>query len=216
MKHLIYLFCVLALLVSCNKEEDFALSVSSKELSFNVSKNEQVISVTTEAEWKATCDAEWVLVRQQQNRIRVIVDANPTENERQAIINILCDGKVQTQINIKQVGLVLQIKSTTYDVSHIGDEDVVDIVANADWQIENPNDWIKAQKDGEKLKINVSRNYHMQERAGELTIHAGELSKTITIKQSESPWYDSFEMIPVESGSFLMGAQKDLSERDNP
>lgn len=215
MKHLIYLFCILTLLVSCNKEEDFTFSVSSKELSFDVSKSEQVISVTTEAEWEATCDAEWVLVRQQQNRMRVIVDSNPTENERQAIINILCNGKVQTQINIKQVGLILQINSTNYNVSHIGEDNFVDIVANTDWHIDNSNNWIKAQKEGEKLRITIARNYQMQERIGELKLYAGELSKIITIKQSESPWYDSFEMIPVESGTFLMGAQKDLSERDN-
>jgi formylglycine-generating enzyme required for sulfatase activity len=49
----------------------------------------------------------------------------------------------------------------------------------------------------------------MDERNGIISVNAGDVSFDITITQYGCQWFESFEMIDVEGGTFYMGAQKD-------
>lgn len=215
MKRILYLFTVLAIFVSCSDNESSSLSISNNELSFSADGGEQIVNISSDGTWECDYAEDWLLVRQQQDRIRVIVDANSTGNERLATIRILCDGEARSQITVKQVGLTLDIDSYSYEIQYAGEEKNITVDCNSEWSIDNPCEWVNAQKDNSNLRIVVSRNFRMQERSGEITLNAGELSKRVIIKQAASPWYESIEMVDVESGSFYMGAQKESSANEN-
>lgn len=215
MKKALYLFILLATFISCSDDEDSLLSISNNELSFSADGGEQIVNVSSDGVWDCTYTEDWLLVRQQQDRIRVIVDANPTENERVANIQVLCDGEIRSQIIVTQEGLTLNTENSNYEVQYAGEERIIQIDCNSDWKVDCPCEWIETQKENTNLKIIVARNYQMQERSGEITLKAGDLSKNIIIRQVACPWYESFEMVAVESGTFYMGSQKESSDKEN-
>ncbi len=63
---------LLALFASCSKEDEIHFSVSQEEVSIQVSGGEQSVTVTTDGDWSCSYDADWLLVREQQNKIRII------------------------------------------------------------------------------------------------------------------------------------------------
>lgn len=201
--------------MSCSNDESSSLSISDSELSFSTKGGEQIVNISSDGLWECDYTEDWILVRQQQDRIRIIVDANPTENERVANIHVLCDGEVRSQIIVTQEGLTLNTENSNYEVQYAGEERVIKIDCNSDWTVDSPCEWIEAQKEDTNLKIIVARNYQMQERSGEITLKTGDLSKNIIIRQVACLWYESFEMVAVESGSFYMGAQKESLDKEN-
>lgn len=215
MKKILYIFTILAIFISCSEDESSSLTISTNNLSFRADGGEHIVNISSNGVWECNYTEDWILVRYMQNGIKIIADANMTEAERVAVINVLCNGEVRNQITITQNGVTLNVQTLNYEVQYAGEELSIPIVSNSDWDAANTCEWIETQKEGLNLKVSVSRNYQMQERSGEINLNAGELSKTIVIKQAESPWYDSFEMIAVESGKFYMGAQKESSANEN-
>lgn len=209
MKNILYLLILITVVVSCSKDDDISLSVSQNELAFTVEGGEQVVNITSDGTWECQYSDDWLLVRQQQNRIRVIVDANPTDSERTANIQVICDGETRNQIVVTQAGLTLNVEISNVDAKYAGEEISIPIECNSDWKIENSCEWIETQNNGAILKLIVARNYQMQERQGNITLKSGDLSKSIMVEQAGAPWYESFEMVTVDAGSFYMGAQKE-------
>lgn len=206
---------MLAIFIGCSEDESASLTISTNNLNFSAGGGEQIVDISSDGVWECNYTEDWILVRYLQNGIKIIVDANMVETERVAVIKVLCNGDVRNQINITQEGVALNVQSLNFEVQYDGGELSIPIESNSEWDAVNTCEWIEIQKENPYLKVSISRNYQMQERSGEITLSVGELSKTIVVKQTASPWYESFEMIDVESGAFYMGAQKESSSKEN-
>lgn len=216
MKKFIYLIAALAIFASCSKDdEDINLSVSQSELTFSPEESEQVVNITSDANWNCEYSSEWLLVRQQQNRIRVVVDANTSAAQRFDVIKITANGSVQSEIRVTQNGTEISINNTSVTAESKGENISIPIQSNVQWSFDNENEWCDAQKGDGKLELAVTRNYSMVERVGTIKISSGEVSQSITITQSGCQWFESFEMVDVEAGLFYMGAQKTTSNGQN-
>ena len=215
MKKLSYLLLLLATLSGCSKinfwEKD-DVTPSQTELTFSSAAGEQEVSIVSEADWYCEYEAEWLLIRQQQDRIRVTVEENLAEEQRTDIINLLVDGNIKSKITVKQLGKNVQVENNTFTINSQGDVITIPIQSSMDWIVENPIDWCTTQKENNNLIVSVYRNFQMSERVGTITINTNDLYQTITITQSGCEWYESFEMVNVEAGSFYMGAQKENLE----
>ena len=213
MKKVLFLIMTLALFASCTKDSDnVKLSVSQNELTFPPEESEQIVNITSDAYWDCECNASWLLIRQQENRIRVIAEANATKEPRLAVIKILANGVVQSEIKVTQSGTEISAESYTFTASSKGDTIIVPIQSNVEWAVENQNEWFIAQRSSKQLNLIIERNYKMQERSGVVTLKYGTVSQTITITQSGCEWFESFEMVDVDGGTFNMGAQKNDAE----
>lgn len=216
MKKILYTIIALAIFASCSKDnDDINLSVSQSELTFSPEESEQVVNITSDANWNFEYSAEWLLVRQQQNRIRVIVDANTSAAQRFDVIKITANGSVQSEIKVTQNGTEISVDNTSISADSKGETISIPIQSNVQWSFDNENEWYNAQKSDGKLELAIDRNYSMVERTGTITIRSGEVSQIITITQSGCQWFESFEMIDVEAGTFYMGAQKATSDGQN-
>ena len=216
MKKVLYLIMVLAIFTSCSKDDDsINLSVSQTELSFTPEESEQIVNITSDANWNCEYSAEWLLVRQQQNRIRVIVDENTSSTQRFDVIKITANGSVQSEIRVSQAGTEISVKSNSVTAASKGETISVPIQSNVQWSVENEDEWCIVQKNGDNLDITIDRNYKMTERSGSIIVKSGEVSQNITITQSGCEWFDSFEMVDIAAGTFYMGAQKDTSSGQN-
>lgn len=212
MKSKFFIIISLALLASCSKInfwENNKVTPSQNELTFSYESGEQEVNIISEADWYCEYDADWLIVRQQQDKIRVIVEENTSETSRTSIISLLVDEKVQNEIKVTQTGIGITVDNQSISANSMGETFTIPIQTNAPWTVENPIEWCCVQKESNNLVIEVDRNYKMAERTGFINVHATDLSSTLTITQSGCEWYESFEMVVVEGGIFYMGAQKE-------
>ena len=217
MKKIIFLITALLVCVSCSKEdeEDFNISVSQNELEFSPEGGELVVGITSDFKWISDYTAEWLLVRQQSDKIRVIADSNPLSESRSDVIKLAIEGNVISEIIVTQLGVDLNIDDNLYSMESRGGSLSIPVNSNTQWTFESQIDWCEVNKDENNLLIIVKRNYDMDERNGIVTVKAGNISYDITISQFGCQWFESFEMIEVEGGTFYMGAQKENSTGTN-
>lgn len=216
MKNILYVIGALAILASCTKDDDEVnFTVSQAELLFTAEESEQEVSVTADADWNVEYNADWLLVRQQQNKIRVIASANTTATPRETSVKITVGGSSQKVINVKQEGTQISVESDAVTARSLGEDITVSVQSNVTWSIDCDIDWCTVQKNGNNLSLIVSRNYTMEARSGIITLKSGEVSQVITVTQPGCEWFESFEMVDVQGGTFLMGAQKTNASGQN-
>ena len=213
MKKIIYLIAVLATFASCTNEEN--ISVSQTELHFSPQKSEQVVSITSDLYWDYEYNANWLLVRQNQNKIRVIVDENPTTEERTDIITITSGNSDGCEIKVVQAGIKISVADRNIEASSKEEVISVNINSNVNWSIDCDSEWCTAKINNNMLELSISRNYSLTERICNILLSSGNASQTITLTQYGCEWFESFEMIDVDSGTFFMGAQKTMSNGQN-
>jgi formylglycine-generating enzyme required for sulfatase activity len=209
MKKIIYFLLCAMVFCSCSKDDDeVAFALSNTELTFGVEGGEQVVNVVTEGKYDCTYSEDWLLVRQQKDKIRVIVDANKTETERTAYISMSCNGEQRQQIKVSQAGIQFSLAASSYEVPAKENEFTISISSNTKISFDCEDEWMEISSVAEGLKVLVSRNYKMSGRCSRIVLHMGDLDKEISVKQEASTWFESFEMVDVEGGIFYMGAQK--------
>ena len=209
MKKIIYfLFCAIAF-CSCSKNDDEVdFTLSATELTFGVEGGEQVVNVVTEGKYDCSYSEDWLLVRQQKDKIRVIVDANETETERTAYISMFCNGEPRQQIKISQVGIQFSLAASSYKVPAKENEFMILISSNTKISFDCEDEWMEISSVAEGFKVFVSRNYKMSGRYSRIVLHVGDSDKEVFVNQEASTWFESFEMVDVEGGTFYIGAQK--------
>lgn len=210
MEKLLFLILFLSVFTGCSKEdEDFNISVSLNKLEFSPDGGEQIIEISSLSDWNCEYDTEWLLVRQQADKIRVIAEPNPLSESRSGIIKLTIEGSVISEIIITQSGVELNIEDKLLSIESRGDTLSIPVNCNTQWTFDSQINWCEVNKDENNLLIIIKRNYIMDERNGIISVNAGDVSFDITITQSGCQWFESFEMIAVEGGTFYMGAQKD-------
>lgn len=213
----IFLYVILcSILTGCSIEDNLQINISQNEVNFSAKKGEQILNINSNFDWECYYDAEWLLVRQQQDRIKIVVDANNQAESRIAYINFLYEGDVKAEIVVLQDGIDLTIDKTNLSISSKGGTESILISCNTDWSIENLiEDWCTVIKEENSIAISATRNYQMQERSGTISIKAGDIEQIIVINQSACQWFETFEMIEVEGGSFYMGGQNESTGMTN-
>ncbi len=209
MKKIVYfLLCAIAF-CGCSKDDDgVAFTLSATELTFGVEGGEQVVNIVTDGKYDCSYNEDWITIRQQKDIIRVIVDENETEAERTAFVSMSCNGEPRQQIKITQTGIQFQLETSSFDVPAKENELMIPISSNTKISFDSEDEWLEVTSVVEGLKVMVSRNYKMSRRSGRIILHVGDTDKEISINQKASAWFESFEMIAVDGGTFFMGAQK--------
>lgn len=205
------IFVILLIFIcACSSSIDSTEAVvfSGYECRFDVEGGENLIDILTYYPFECVYNEDWIVVRYQKDRIRVLATPNPSELERVAIIRILCDNKESGQIEVKQQGVSLNLDKDQILIGFAGEQVQLSVECNTDWSVDNELQWITATREGTKVAISAKRNYDLLTRSGSILIKSGDASTTLHLVQEASPWYHSFEMVPVEGGTFTMGAQK--------
>ncbi|MDR2809864.1 MAG: SUMF1/EgtB/PvdO family nonheme iron enzyme [Tannerellaceae bacterium] len=217
MKNIWSILFLLATLAGCTKdnEKENTLAVSQNNVEFTVAGGEQIVDITGNAAWDCAYTEDWLLVRQQQSRIRIIVGPNTSGQSRTAVVRILCEGNTKEEIHVEQKGTELNVEQSGLSAASAGEKISVPISCNTEWSVENPVEWCSVEQTRTLLSISVSRNFRMQERSGTIVVKAGEVTREISIKQSACRWFESIETVAIDAGVFLIGAQKSNTGGNN-
>lgn len=216
MHKIIYILLCAIAFCGCSKGDDeVSFTLSATELTFGVEGGEQVVNVVTEGKYDYSYSEDWILVRQQKDKIRVIVDANETEIERTAFISMSSNGEPRQQIKVTQAGIQFSLEASTYDVPAKDSVLIIPVSTNIKISFDCEEEWLEISLVAEGLKVMVNRNYKMSGRSGRIILHVGDSDKEVSINQEASTWFESFEMVDVEGGTFFMGAQKNSDGEQN-
>lgn len=214
MKRLVLYFLIVIVAIGCEKKESL-LTVSTDVMHFGVEGGENEVVISSDALWDYECESDWILVRQKKDLIRVIVDANYTDHSREGLVRINVSGKEVGQVTITQDAITLEIDIEGLVISSRGDVVTIPVNSNYNWVVDETSDWVDNKINADSLVLIVDRNYQMSERVCNIDISSGEITKQISLTQEACLWNESFEMVKVDSGSFLMGAQKESESSDN-
>lgn len=172
---------------SCDepKETDTenTLSVTpSSAIEFKASGNEDVaLKVTTDAgEWSYTAP-EWVEATKEADGLKVNAKDNTTGNLRAGRIEFKAGNAKAVYVGVSQnipvegdANVLTVEPSADIMFEAEGNADVILTITTdaAEWAFETP-EWVKATKEGDKLKVNAENNTSNNQRVGRLTVTAG-------------------------------------------
>ena len=176
-------------LVGCNDDDDVnkknSLSVTpASAIEFKAGDNQDVVlTVKTDAKsWAFEKNGEWIVAKQ----------ANTTESVRPGRITITAGNAEPVNINVNQKGLevgeiVLSISpSDPIGFEATGNKAVeLTVTTNApDWTFSYPEEWMTAEKQGDKLTVNAKDNTG-DARVGQIVVTSSEGEKTAKIAVSQ-------------------------------
>ena len=201
MKQRIFASIVLAmltLLASCEKET--LLNIDQTTLSFTDVGGSQTISLTANKPWTASSNQSWCKISPSagedaaSSRITITCDANTTYDSRNCSVSFTCAEKTAT-VNVGQAtnnGLL--VSQTSYELTKSAQQINIQVQANVKFSVEVDNgckDWVKYNTTKglttSTVVLDIAENKTYDSREGKVTIkqEGGNLSSTITIKQSQ-------------------------------
>ena len=99
----------------------------------------------------------------------------------------------------------LELSSSKYIISALGDEKVLYITANNPWTIETDVEWIsfnqssgEASDQQQMVKVYVDSNPDYEQRTGQITVTSGELTQTIPVTQSAAEFVAQLTLSVIE------------------
>ena len=187
-------------LVGCNDDDDDvnkknSLSVTpASAIEFKAGDNQDVVlTVKTDAKsWAFEKNGEWIVAKQDGDKLTVNAQANTTESVRPGRITITAGNAEPVNINVNQKGLevgeiVLSISpSDPIGFEATGNKAVeLTVTTNApDWTFSYPEEWMTAEKQGDKLTVNAKDNTG-DARVGQIVVTSSEGEKTAKIAVSQ-------------------------------
>ena len=176
------------------------LTVDQTSLSFTEAGGSSSITLTANKPWSASSNQSWCKVSPSGgeeatgSRISITCDANTTYDARNATVTITC-AELTKQISITQAtnnGLL--VSQTSYELTKAAQQLNIQLQANVKFSVEVDNgckDWIKYNSikglSTSTVVLDIAENKSYDAREGKVTIkqEGGNLSSTITIKQSQ-------------------------------
>lgn len=199
MKKLIAIaFAALSVLVmaSCTPEEPVdALTVNTSEISFTNDGGSQSVSFTTNVDWTAAPDQDWITVSAGSGAagdatITITVAANTEFASRSGKVTVTA-GNAKTVFNVSQSEPVVFEAGAPCTVSAIAQQVVLNVNTNETFDVtveEAAKSWIsvastKAAPVASKITVNVAANTGLQSRTGVVTVKTPSNSFAFTITQ---------------------------------
>lgn len=178
------------------------------------------IEVTYSSNW-ATCALIWNADPSTGKAVlKCHVDANTSASGRIAkiTINVKDCPEASASFTIKQAAPYVSVSSLSMSLSMLDDTQYNTIETNVDAsqiEVTTPGGWASCEIEGDvdqstrkaKLKCHVDANYSLTGRTGTVTVKVKSCPNakaTFTISQKGA--LDTYEMVLVEGGSFMMGA----------
>lgn len=188
----------LCLFTSCKKET--VLSVDQISLSYTDAGGSQTVSLTANKPWSAGSNQSWCKVspalgeEAASSKINISCDANTTYDARSCTVTFTCAELTKTISVTQATNNGLLVSQTTYELTKAAQQLNIQVQANVKFSVEvdaGCKDWItyKTTKGltTNTVVLDIAENKSYDSREGKVSIKqdGGNLSSTITIKQSQ-------------------------------
>ena len=167
-------------------EESDVLTPIKTEYTIGAAGGELSLTFKSNLNWEAKSDASWLTVTTPTKSVttetvKVVAAENKSTESRKANVTIKA-GTLSATIVVTQEGMTpsIVINGSTYPVGEEGGSVTVDVTSNVDYDVEISVNWITREGN----TFNVEPNDSESERIGAITFSYGDISKTVSIKQS--------------------------------
>ena len=199
-RSLFSLFLLLILLIACKTQElpeEVTLELSTTSLTFDKGGSEQTLTVTTNrSHWTATSpqEADWVVLTQEGNTLKVRAKANQQGQDRQGSVIVNAGGeqrRVALRQSASEVLLDLGANRVTFPVE--GGQEVVTYYANVEElrvELPTPESWLTVDSRIKgRISITAQPNEGEAQRTAKINLSTGTLVREIEVVQSGSIQY---------------------------
>lgn len=175
------------------------VSSSEKELQFPAAGGEDVVAITTRGNWSFSGNSDWCLAEKDKGQLIVTVGANDKTIRRSQIITVKTQGKQQL-IKVIQEGCEERLSVSENDLffTSDGDEKMIEISSNNEWNIKNFPSWCSVRKDQKHLYLKPTANDSADNRSAIILITAGSRSVDLRIVQEAEKFKVNSENIVFE------------------
>lgn len=181
-------------LVSCKKSEKVdkqnTLSVKpASDISFKADGNEDVVlTIMTDAESWNVEKNDWITAKKEGNMLKVNAQTNTAESVRPGRITISAGNAQPVRINVTQAAaeegeIVLGVTPSDPIAFEAAGNKAVELTVKtnaADWTFTYPEEWMTAEKSGDKLIVNAKDNTG-EARVGQIVVKSSEGDKSVRI-----------------------------------
>ena len=192
------LLASLIVLASCDKET--LLTIDQSALSFTNAGGSQNVSLVANKPWTASPDQSWCKVSPSGGEeatigvLSITCEANPSYDDRTCTVTFTCEELTKTLSVSQSANNGLQVSQTSYELNNFEHQLNIQVQANVKFSVEVDNgckEWVKYVTtkglSPSTVVLDILENTTYDNREGKVTIkqEGGNLSSTITIKQSQ-------------------------------
>jgi len=184
-------------------------------LEFDGKSSTQIIEITSNFNWSAISQADWISLKKNDSKLHITVKENNTGNKRSSYVDI--SGKSHLTIRINQLDANVVVSEKSLLFGNTAGTIKLAVEADAQWTASTSDYWIQISPSSgtsgkSSLEVSVSPNESENERNGWLYINVG--SQTIvTIPVKQKGLYIEPEVSSVEFVS--SGGTQNLKLKSN-
>ena len=186
------------LLLSCEKET--VLTLDQAAISFTDAGGSQDVSLTANKPWTVSSNQSWCKVSPSggeevaSSRVTITCDANTSYDERSCTVTFTCAELTKTVSVTQATNNGLLVSQTSYELTKAAQQLNIEVRANVKFSVDvdaSCKDWITYNTTkgltANTVVLDIAENKSYDSREGKVTIkqNGGNLSSTITIKQSQ-------------------------------
>ena len=186
------LFFVVAALMAASCGEEFkyggdnpdSLEIGANSLDFPASAAGATISVKSSGAWSASSEADWITAQKTADSLSVTATANPDIYSRSARVGVR-SGNAEIFLEVVQAAMALDldIQTTSLHLGCYASDSTVVVETNVVYEVKCP-DWIKAEIEGDSLKISLQDNISLVSRSSDIYLcHGEEIVGSILVVQ---------------------------------
>ena len=158
-------------------------AISENEVIIPYQGGQDVITVDGNGNWQAEIvggEKEWCTIKKGKGKIYILSKANESNIDRTCIVSVSMNGKskeIQVRNEKAPEILIPSVENITFPYN--GETNTVEIHANTDWEVKNVPEWVKSNKEEDKITFTALANENNAERKAEIKIQG--TSKTVII-----------------------------------
>jgi|GEM_PF-4046420 len=194
----VLMLVMLAILAACEKET--VLTVEQTSISIPDAGGSQTVSLTANKPWTVSTNQSWCKVSPSggeeaaSSRVTITCDANTSYDERNCTVTFTCAELTKTVSVTQATNNGLLVSQTSYELTKAAQQLNIEVKANVKFSVEidaDCKDWITYNTTKglttNMVVLDIAENKSYDGREGKVTIkqNGGNLSSTITIKQSQ-------------------------------
>jgi hypothetical protein len=192
---------------------DSTLTVSPTSQTPSSSAGSFSITVTSNVDWSASSDAEWLTVSptsgSNNGTVTGTYTANTTGVARTGSITFIAGTLTQTVTVTQAIPVEISVTPTTQSVSAVAGNFAIDLSSNTAWTLSSNAAWLTASPTSGASNASVTANYTANTgaaRTGILTFSAGGETRTVTVTQATPALAVSptTQAVPAAAGNFAI------------
>jgi len=194
-----------------------ALEVDRKSVALSAEAGSETVVVTSNIEWKAEKQSDWLTVDVDQDNLILTAKANPLFESRSDVVKLV---PVMEQYAALAVEISVEQAASEYSLTvaseNMGEDNTVvadapesvvifSVVANSDWSVTCDAPWVKCKPSeggktdeaGVSVAVEIAENTEPAQREASLTFVCGKAERKVTVAQRNAGVYLEMDNEPL-------------------